>query len=59
MSKYDLIHDFYEKSKILEFSDTAELMGQAKDEEEKDFIALITDFVLQQKQKRVIAEKRF
>ena len=32
---------------------------KAKTKEEKEFVRLVTDFVLQQRQKKAIAEKRF
>lgn len=59
MSKADVIHELYEQCKDLNFDETYQLMKNAKSKEEKDFICIITDFVLQQKQKKVISEKRF
>ncbi len=59
MSKYDVIHELYEQCKDIEFHETSELTEQASTEEEKNFINVVSDFILQQKQKRVIAEKRF
>ena len=59
MSKYEAIHELYEQCKTIEFNETSELMEQAKSTEEKDFINLVTDFVLQQKQRTVVAERRF
>jgi len=35
------------------------LLEKAKTKEEKEFVRLVTDFVLQQRQKKAIAEKRF
>ena len=59
MSKADVIHELYEQCKDLNFDETYQLMKNTKSKEEKDFICIITDFVLQQKQKKVISEKRF
>ena len=58
-SKEEAFYDFYEKCKELDFSDTYTLIKHARNQEERDFIRLITNFVLQQKQKKVISEKRF
>lgn len=57
--KFNMIHEFYKKCQDLEFTDTDDLMLQTNDNEERDFIRVVTDFVLQQKQRQVIAEKRF
>ena len=57
--KSDQMHDFYTACKDINFDDTSEMFKNAESEEEKDFVRLVTDFVLQQKQKRVIREKRY
>ncbi len=59
MSKYDVIHELYEQCKDIEFHESSELAEQAVSDEEKAFIHMVSDFILQQKQKKVIAEKRF
>ncbi len=59
MSKYEVLHELYEQCKDIEFNETSELTKQAKTDEEKNFINLVSDFVLQQKQKVVVADKRF
>ena len=59
MSKYEAIHELYEQCKTIEFNETAELTEQAQTIEEKNFINLVADFILQQKQRAVIAEGRF
>lgn len=59
MSKYDVIHELYEQCKTIEFHESSELTEQAETEDEKGFINLVSDYILQQKQKTVIAEKRF
>ncbi len=59
MTDYNALHELYEKCRDIEFSETSDLMDMAESKEEKDFISLVSDFALQQKQKRVIQEKRF
>ena len=59
MTKAEVIHQLYNECKTINFDDTYELIKDVQDDEEKDFIRLVTDFILQQKQKRVILEKRF
>ena len=41
------------------FDDSPQLAMEAKSEEEAAFFRVVTDFILQQKQEKVIAEKRF
>ena len=43
----------------MDIEDSLELLLSAESEEEKDFISVISDFVLQQEQKKVIEQKRF
>lgn len=59
MSKSEAIHELYMTCKEINFNDTSDLIANADSEEEKSFIRTVTDFVLQQKQKKVVAEKRF
>ena len=59
MSKSEAIHELYETCKEINFDETDELLMSAKDDDEKRFIRAVTDCVLQNKQRRVIAEKRF
>lgn len=59
MSKSEAIHELYMTCKDINFNETSELMAHAQSDEEKNFIRTVTDFVLQQKQKQVVAEKRF
>ena len=53
------LKDFYNKCKDLEITDSMSMIEQADTEDEANFFRLISDFILQQKQKQVIAEKRF
>ena len=59
MSKTEVLHELYHLCNEINFHDSHEIISSAESEEEADFFRTVTDFVLQQKQKRVIAEKRF
>lgn len=59
MSKSEVIHKLYEVCKDINIDEADDLVVQAADAEEKGFIRTLTDYILQQKQKRVVAEKRF
>lgn len=59
MSKSEAIHELYEVCKDINIDEADALVVQAVDAEEKGFIRTLTDYILQQKQKRVVAEKRF
>lgn len=59
MSKSEIIHELYEICKDINIDEADELVIQAEGAEEKGFIRAMTDYILQQKQKRVVAEKRF
>lgn len=59
MSNTEMIHDLYEKCKSLSIDETHVLIKNAKSPEERDFVRLVTNYVLQQKQKEVIRQKRF
>lgn len=59
MSKSEVLHELYKECQSLDFMDTRDLVKQAETEDEADFIRLITDYILQRKQRRVVAEKRF
>ena len=59
MSKSEVIHELYEVCKDINIDEADDLVIQAEDVEEKGFIRTLTDYILQQKQKKVVAEKRF
>lgn len=59
MSDIEVIRELYNRCKDLDIEDTIELELVAADEEERDFISVISDFILQQKQRKVIEQKRF
>lgn len=59
MSKTEILHELYTQCNQINFNDSHEIISSAKSEEEADFFRIVTDFILQQKQKKVIMEKRF
>lgn len=59
MSRAQAIHELYEICKDMNTDEADDLIIQAEDEEEKGFICTVADYVLKQKQKKVVAEKRF
>lgn len=56
ISKYS---DMFNDMKNLKPEDTLQLILEAKDEEERDFFEMLGNFLLQQKQKKVIEENLF
>ena len=59
MSKTEAIHELYEQCKEIDFDESYQLIKNARSQEERDFVRVISDFILQQKQKKVILEQRF
>ena len=59
MSKSEALHELYLICKDIDLEEADEIIVNTTDNDEKDFIRKVTDFILQQKQKKVIAEKRF
>ena len=59
MSKSEALHELYLICKDIDLEEIDEIIVNTTDNDEKDFIRKVTDFILQQKQKKVIAEKRF
>lgn len=57
MSKAKVLHDLYEQCRSIEFDESYDLLKEARDKEE-DFFRVVTDFILRQKQKAVVREKR-
>ena len=58
MSKAEILHELYHQCSEINFNDSHEIISSAESEEEADFFRIVTDFVLQQKQKKVIEENR-
>ena len=59
MSKAEAAKKLYEVCKDMDIDETMELVLNAETEEEQDFFSMLSDFILQRKQKKVIAQKRF
>ena len=51
--------DMFNDLKTLQPEDTLQLIMEAKDEEERDFFEMLGNFLLQQKQKKVIEDNLF
>ena len=58
-SKEEAIHELYKICKDINFDEADDIVINTEDIEEKRFIRTVTDCILQQKQRQVIAEKRF
>ena len=59
MSKSEILHQLYVECKNIEFDESYELIKKAETDDEKRFIQIVTDYILQLKQETAIAEKRF
>ncbi len=59
MPKSELLHKLYETCQDIDLGEAFDLISDAKTAEEADFIRVVTDYVLQQRQERAVAEKRF
>lgn len=59
MPKSELLHKLYETCQGIDLGEAFDLISDAKTAEEADFIRVLTDYVLQQRQERAVAEKRF
>ena len=59
MSKAEAAKKLYEECKDMDIDETMELVLNAETEEEQDFFSMLSDFILQRRQKKVIAQKRF
>lgn len=59
MSKAEAAKRLYEECKDMDIDETMELVLSAETEEEQDFFSMLSDFLLQKQQKKVIAQKRF
>ena len=59
MSDVNAIKELYNKCKELDAEETMELALNAETEEEQRFIEMISDYILQLKQKEVVAQGKF
>ena len=51
--------NMFKEMKTMQPEDTIQLVMEAKDEDERNFFELLGNFLLQQKQKKVIEENLF
>ena len=59
MCDVDKYFQMYNEIKKLQPEDTLQLVIQAKEKEEKEFFEVVSNFLLQQKQKQVIERNLF
>ena len=59
MSRAEAVHELYKTCKEINLEEADEIVIHTEDEEEKDFIRKVMDLILQQKQKKAVAERRF
>lgn len=59
MSLTEAFKDFYKRCKEMNIEDTVEVALNAESEEEQEFVELISNFMLQTRQKEVIAQRKF
>ena len=59
MSNKEALHQLYAQCQKINFDESFDIISSAKDPEEADFFRLVTDFILKQKQKKVIKENLF
>ena len=52
-------YQMFQEIKLLNPNDTLQLILEAKDPEEREFFELLGDFLLQQKQKKVVSRNVF
>ena len=58
-SKIGMARKLYAICRDMDIEETMELVLNAESEEDGEFFSLLSDFILQQKQKEVIARKEF
>lgn len=59
MSRIDAAKKLYEECKDMDIEETMTLVLNAESQDEQDFFSMLSDFLLQKKQKEVISQKRF
>lgn len=59
MYRIEAVKKLYNECKDMDIDETMELVLSAETEEEQDFFSVISDFILQRKQRKVIEQKRF
>ena len=59
MSGIEAAKKLYNTCRDMDIEETMELVLNAETEEEGEFLSLVSDFILQRKQREVIAQKEF
>lgn len=59
MSNIEAAKQLYNTCKNMDIDETMQLVLSADNEEEQEFFSMLSDFILQQRQKEVIRQKRF
>lgn len=59
MSKSEALHELYITCQDINLEEADEIIVKMSDNDEKDFVRKVMDYILQQKQKKAIEEKRF
>lgn len=59
MSKTEAVKKLYELCKDMDIDETLDLVLNSETKEEQDFFSMLSDFILQKKQKEVIAQQKF
>lgn len=59
MSKVEIVRELYRQCRDMDIEETMDMVLGAETEEEESFFSLVSDFVLQRKQREAIAQKRF
>ena len=59
MSNNEAAKQLYNTCKNMDIDETMQLVLSADNEEEQEFFSMLSDFILQQRQKEVIRQKRF
>ena len=59
MSNIEAAKQLYNTCKDMDIDETMQLVPSADNAEEQEFFSMLSDFILQQRQKEVIRQKRF
>ena len=59
MSHTEAFKEFYKRCKEMDIEETVEVALNAETEEEQEFVELISNFMMQTRQKEVIAQGKF
>lgn len=59
MSTNETLKMLYNECLKLDLNEATQLILEAETEEEQEFYSIVSDFVLQQRQRKVIRENRF